>query len=382
MSIKVNLTQRVTVSGKDRYLPVVFSGNGRVKPGWVVIDGKEERVGPGAYYIDWTQGTRQRKAVGKDAATAFARKLRKETELVATAQGIALVPEPEDEKRRNLAAAMADYLAEIKMTRKKRTFSAYRISSEYFLESCSKTYIEQLDRKDMVKFAAFLRDSKGLADRTCWNKFNNTMSFLKAMGATEAVGVNKQDWPTFVEEDVETYEKDELDTLFAVCTPEEELIWNYFLMTGKREQEVMYTTWKDNNPAQLTVSVKYKPQWNWKPKGYKEREIPVPVSLMDGLEAVRPKKSGDTLIFTNGSGEVEGHFLRRLKACAKRSGQDPDNFWLHKFRATFCTNHLQAGTDIATVQKWAGHVDLASTMRYLRPARGEGVREKVEAAFG
>ena len=44
---------------------------------------------------------------------------------------------------------------------------------------------------------------------------------------------------------------------------------------------------------------------------------------------------------------------------------------LHKFRATFATHALQGGVDLRTVQSWMGHTDLASTMRYLRPARGE-----------
>jgi site-specific recombinase XerD len=54
-----------------------------------------------------------------------------------------------------------------------------------------------------------------------------------------------------------------------------------------------------------------------------------------------------------------------------RAGLDPQNFWLHKSRATFATTCLRGGADIRTVQKWLGHVDLASTMRYLQAARGE-----------
>jgi integrase/recombinase XerD len=66
---------------------------------------------------------------------------------------------------------------------------------------------------------------------------------------------------------------------------------------------------------------------------------------------------------------------------AERAGLDPDNFWLHKFRATFATKHLQAGVDLRTVQLWLGHKDLESTMRYLKPSRGQRVREKVNNTF-
>src|SRR5437660_9292761 len=60
---------------------------------------------------------------------------------------------------------------------------------------------------------------------------------------------------------------------------------------------------------------------------------------------------------------------------------DPNDFWLHKFRATFATKHLQAGVDLRTVQLWLGHKDLESTMRYLKPARGKDVLTKVNATF-
>ena len=41
------------------------------------------------------------------------------------------------------------------------------------------------------------------------------MTFLKAQGIRGLVG--KNDWPRFVEEEPEVYEKEELDTLFAKC---------------------------------------------------------------------------------------------------------------------------------------------------------------------
>jgi hypothetical protein len=75
-------------------------------------------------------------------------------------------------------------------------------------------------------------------------------------------------------------------------------------------------------------------------------------------------------------------FLDNCKAVAKRAKLSPDNFWLHKFRATFATRHLWAGVDLRTVQHWMGHKDLESTMRYLKPNLSQKVREKVEAAWG
>jgi len=73
------------------------------------------------------------------------------------------------------------------------------------------------------------------------------------------------------------YEQEELGKLFKVCTEEERLWYEVFLMTGMREQEVMYTYWSDVNFAASTVRVSHKPDRNWTPKAYKEREIPMSV---------------------------------------------------------------------------------------------------------
>ena len=100
---------------------------------------------------------------------------------------------------------------------------------------------------DLLKFCAFLRDEKEQAPRSVYNKFENLMAFLKANGIRGLVG--KNDWPRYTEEEPEMYEKEELDKLFAACDAEERLWYEFFLMTGMREQEVMYTYWSDVNFA-------------------------------------------------------------------------------------------------------------------------------------
>ena len=75
------------------------------------------------------------------------------------------------------------------------------------------------------------------------------------------------------------------------------------------------------------------------------------------------------------------NFLDDLKAVAERSKLDKENFWLHKFRATFATWSLWAGVDLRTVQQWLGHSDMESTMRYLKPSRSQHVRDKVNEIF-
>jgi hypothetical protein len=79
MNISVNLTRRVKTPDGWRYYPVATSTNGRVKPDYVSIGGKEEKLPGGTYYIDWSeQGEkdgerkliRKRIAVGGSATVA------------------------------------------------------------------------------------------------------------------------------------------------------------------------------------------------------------------------------------------------------------------------------------------------------------------------
>jgi len=380
MNLLVNLTKRVMTTEGLRYCSVVESANGRIKPDWVSVDGKEERHPEGAYYIEWRDdGKRKRLSVGKDAAQA--RRLRQQAELNAVANGVSVLPSSDaTEPRRLLETAITDFIEETRLTKKRKTLYAYTKATEYFAESCDKRYLEDIERIDMLKFSAFLRDEKELSPRTCRNVFGNVMTFLKAQGVRGVA--NKGDWPRFVQTEVEIYEKEELAKLYAASDSKEKLWWDFFLMTGLREQETMYMTWRDVNFVQGTISVRWKPEYGWTPKAYKERTVPIPTTLQ--AESKKAKAVAGTacpLLFPTSGCKPKLNFLDDLKAVAKRAKLNPDNFYLHKFRATFATWHLWAGVDLRTVQSWLGHADMESTLRYLKPARGQAVRDKVDATF-
>jgi integrase len=379
MNREVSLSKRVRTKKGLRYCPVATSKNGRVKPDVVIVDGKEESHPEGSYYLSWYRGRKLiRLSVGKDAADASARRFAKEAELRDGENGSSVPFSHNGDK--SVAAAVAEYLDEIRLSKKPKTFSAYSTALSYFAESCHKLNLTDINRKDMLKFSAFLPDEKEQGPRSVYNKFENVMTFLKAQGIRGLVG--KNDWPRFVEEEPEVYEKEELETFFAACNPEERLWFEFFLMTGMREQEVMYTCWSDVNLAYSTVRVSHKPDRGWTPKMYKEREIPIPAKLVVSLKARKAKSDRACgLVFPTSGCNVKLDFLDCLKRMAERAGLNPQHFWLHKLRATFATWHLWNGVDLRTVQSWLGHKDLESTMRYLKPSRSQAVKDKVDATF-
>jgi integrase len=376
----------------------------------VIVDGREQTIHEGSYSIEWYEGTKRiRVAVGKNATDARNAQLAKQAELHALDNGIDLPDSPKTPggaDKHSLSTAIASYLEEVKLTKKPKTHSAYATTLAYFAESCRKVFIEDIVRTDLLKFHAFLRDDKDQSPRSCWNKFANVMAFLKAQGVRGLVKKNdwprftqeepeiyeleevsirglvkKNDWPRFTQEEPEIYEREEVSKFLAACEPDERLWFEFFLATGMREQEVMHTYWSDISFAKCTVKVTHKPDFNWTPKAYKEREIPIPESLVASLKAAKAKHGDCPLIFPTSGCKPKLDFLDCCKTVAKRAGLDEGNFWLHKFRATFATWLLWKQVDLRTVQSWMGHTDMDSTMRYLKPAGHDLVREKMNSVF-
>ena len=383
--MQVNITKRIDTPEGKRYCPVIVGPNGRIKPDWVMVNDRQEKHPEGAYYLDWNEdGIRRRMSVGIDAAAAYNSRVRKQRELDAVAAGLIVSNPIEDDSRLRIRSAVDDFLEEIQLTRQRKTWRGYSVSLRYFRESCDKCLLEEIERKDLLRFAAFLRDSKKLSPRTVHNKFADVLTFLQAQGLPKLVG--KNDHPRFIEQEVNIYEDDELSKLHAGCSRYHSTLYDFFLMSGFREQEAMHVVWSNVRFNSNIIEMRWKPQFNWTPKAYKEREVPVPDELLKILEAHRrslpaARASAQSLVFSTASGRRDTHMLRALKRNAVKARLSPDDFWLHKFRATFATTHLQAGVDLRTVMTWMGQTNLESIIRYLKPARNKSVIEKVNSSF-
>jgi integrase/recombinase XerD len=363
---------------------VVLAANGRIKPDHVIVKGNLEKHSEGSYYLEWRKGSKRvRLSVGKDAADASTQRQRKEAELNAVNNGVAVAPDANKGKRSlpdSVAAFLEDVRLKLAASKKSHgrhnTVGCYSTALAYFLESCTKQYPEDIDRHDLLVFSAYLASEKEQGPRSTYNKFQIVMSFLKAQGIHKLVC--KNDWPKYTEAEPETYEQEDLDKLFAACDAQEKLWFEFFLMTGMREQEVIFCYWSDVNFAASTVRVTYKPDRQWTPKAYKEREIPIPEKLCVSLKAKKEKSaSGCNLVFPTSGCKPKFDFLDCLKGIVRRAGLPEENFWLHKFRSTFATHSLHSGIDVRTVQSWLGHSDIESTMRYLKPSRSKQTRDKV-----
>jgi integrase len=94
------------------------------------------------------------------------------------------------------------------------------------------------------------------------------------------------------------------------------------------------------------------------------------ISLVEAWLDVRSRKPGPLICHVRKGGIVElrpltaDAVLKILRSRGDRAGLD--KFSPHDFRRTFCSDLLDAGVDIATVQKLAGHSSPAVTSKYDR----------------
>src|SRR5262249_294598 len=164
------------------------------------------------------------------------------------------------------------------------------------------------------------------------------------------------------------YSTADLARFFKSAYDAEKALFSTFLLTGLREMEVVHLFWSDIRFDLLKVRVTSKPELGFYPKRWEEREVPIPVQLVNVLKTHHPRP-GCNFVFPSPAGNREYHMLDRCIAVAARAGLDPAEFDLKTFRSTFATRSLRAGFDVRTVQNWMGHKSLETTMRYLVPSK-------------
>lgn len=271
-----------------------------------------------------------------------------------------------------LDAAMDKYLENVS-TKSSKTSRGYRYTLKQFYASAGNLVLSQVTTQLLYDFVAYLR-REGLGDRTIHNRVEEVVTFLRHFGIKEVTLRVK-----FVEQKVRAYRPDELKALFAAADPEQWILFQFFLCTGAREQEVMYAEWNDIDFVDGLFTVKAKEHWT--PKDYEEREIPLPDFLLAALKKRMLDTKGN-LIFPSKQGNPNGHMLRALKDLAKRAGLHGE-FKLHKFRKTYATLQHRDGVDARTIQKRLGHSDLSTTLTYLEgeEPRSDRSRKQVNGTF-
>lgn len=143
---------------------------------------------------------------------------------------------------------------------------------------------------------------------------------------------------------------------------------------GLRRGEAVKLNVRDFNPETGGLEID-------RTKGGKSRLVYLPSAAITHVENwldVRGRRPGAILCPIRKGGNIEFRHLSSqavlsiLKKRAKEAGVA--SFSPHDLRRTFCSDLLDAGVDIVTVQKLAGHADPTTTAKYDR--RGEKIKRK------
>ncbi|MFB2920178.1 MULTISPECIES: tyrosine-type recombinase/integrase [Aerosakkonema] len=143
---------------------------------------------------------------------------------------------------------------------------------------------------------------------------------------------------------------------------------------GLRRAEVVNLTLKDFHPLTGELEI-------CNGKGGKDRSVYLPkiaIDLVNNWLTKRGHRAGALLCPIQKGGQVELRHLtpQAVLLIVRKLANDAGitRFSPHDFRRTFCSDLLDAGVDIVTVQKLAGHSNPAITSKYDR--RGEQVKRK------
>jgi integrase len=387
---QVKILKYVKVGNAWRFANVVKS-SGRMVRDHVLIAGRDEHHSEGSYYLEWYEhGKRHRKTVA-DFATAAEEARLKAIEVEALKAGVMSRPLPPATINPNsttLAAAVDQYLAMVEAQRSHRTYISYRYTlKELLVPSYEKSSVEQVAREDILTFMAHCYQL-GLGHRTVYDKLVVVLQLFKRHGKSGLIA--SSDWPKYVE----TIRP----TMLNHATGDEAIFLKFMLGSGFRDQEAQHVCWRDLDFLHSQVRVTAKARWDFRPKNWEERVVPLPSALIDQLQRLKEIRNAlpTELVFPNKRGNPNREndtIVKRVAYRAKlncgqcvtkhgnKCAQGPycQHFFLHKFRHTFATEHLRHGVDIRTLQTWMGHRDIKSTMVYLKGVQSKDALAKVNA---
>jgi integrase/recombinase XerD len=295
---KTNLKKYINLNGKWRFVPVVRH-EGRPVLNTVLIHGTPAPSKSGTFYLEWRQdGKRIQKSVGsspREALNAW------RVQCGILAEPASWIDESENgaaDGHIRIATALATFLQEVKATKSPATHRDYESALYWFKANINKDYVYQVTRNDVLRLFGLARGLE-LNQKTINKRLIVLLMALRNRGST--LKLKKGDWPKTIDASVEVYEKEEIETFFAVCKPIEKLIFQTFLCSGFRARELATLTWKFVNLTwkfvnfkNHSLSVRPNSEYKFSPKNYEERTVPVPRSLIrDSCSQTTPQRTSE-----------------------------------------------------------------------------------------
>ena len=371
--------------------PTVRGANGRIRPGFALIDGEAVKVDRYYYEVRYYEDRQVHyENAGKNVSEAET--LRQRIEHQSTAKAVAesagLKVETQD-TRKTLKGTADEYIQDALGRQATEAAAQARNVTAEFIKLTRKTYVDEVSRGDVLRFHEALR-KRGCSDRTISNKHARLASWLTF------AGFDKKQLPPQPKYELElptVYTPDQISSILGTADPYMHLVILLTLKCGLRDQEIQHLDWSSISFTDKVLLVQGNARWGFKVKDSEQRSVPIPSDLLKELTRWKKMHPTASLVVGTDKDRPNTKLLRELKELVRReklgcgrckgckAGKSVDTgckeWTLHKFRRTYATRILQAGSDIKTVQALMGHADLASTMRYLRPDESEGLQDLI-----
>jgi integrase len=367
-----------------------MGGNGRIRPNYVLVDDKPHEYAEGHYQLRFYEGSKPvYRSVGNNAQDAMIERNKQAQLLIAKDAAVASGTLLVEEADRISLSKYADRFVQAAHDRDAHVVAkSYRLAIDDFLSGTGRTYADQITTEDITGHHKALRKTRSA--RTVHNRNVLVKAFLTYCGVPEAIKGKKP--PKFDKTLPEIYERRDLNPfLKSLSDPYHKLLFRVLLMTGLREQEAMYLEWPDISYSNRTLTIHSKPNLGFRIKDKEERSVTIPNELFKMLKAYQNANPEKRFVLGDKKDRPNTKLLRLLKVLVKKAGfncgrcegckgrEECERWFLHKFRATYCTQLLRSGLDLRTVQQMMGHSDIASTMRYLRPQEQAHTQSKINS---
>lgn len=138
--------------------------------------------------------------------------------------------------------------------------------------------------------------------------------------------------------------------------------------TGMRLSEALALQVQDVDSRRMLIHVRHG-------KGAKDRYVPLSKALLEQLRRYwRHCRPPSAWLFPGRTPDraLGPSAIYRVCAKAREEAGLTKHVTPHSFRHSFATHHLEAGTDLKTIQVWLGHRSLRTTSKYLHVAVQSG----------
>jgi integrase/recombinase XerD len=257
-----------------------------------------------------------------------------------------------------------------------RTVQAYLAGVVRFVRFSGRSP-DQASADELRRFQLHL-----IAQRASWSQFNQITCALRFFFTHVLERPHYVPWVTFARQPHKlpvVLSPDEVRRLLAAVADERDrLMMHLAYGCGLRRSEVLHLRVADIDSSRRLL-------WVRAGKGNKDRAVPLPDCLLAGLRAYWRQHRPHDYLFANRRGQPWHPALlqRSVQAAVRRAGLTKAAT-LHTLRHCYATHLLEAGTDVATLQRLLGHNHLSTTMTYLhlRSERLQQVRSPLERLEG